>query len=275
MKPVRPLVLFTAARLSAFVVSVLFPSAALSQIASPSNTAQASGNNTAPTGDVFFTTASFTPVEVVPLVDNLDQDGFGGLVEDSIDSEQFMVPLFQGIISRREVGPLISLFLEQPVVTPTDLEPIARQGVLIAATGNVPVISDEVESSPVKLEDGILWVSLQTELIEIPTTPATLAPLRRFATRAVEAGFTPSSLRLGAQLVAIGSPVDSTLVLMSSLQRLAVKPTLKALSAGIDAFNRIVSSSSSSVRAQLAADPVFIAASTALRTARSSLPSSR
>lgn len=129
-----------------------------------------------------------------------------------------------------------------------------------------------LRSGSVAVRDNLLQVSIGGELVDLPTKPVNQAALRRFAEQAIQAGFTPASLSLGAQLVGLGTPVQGTLELMGSLQGLAAQLNLDALARGIAVFNAIVKGASPALRAQLTESPVFIAAGNVLRTSRNALP---
>jgi hypothetical protein len=111
--------------------------------------------------------------------------------------------------------------------------------------------------------------------VEVETDASNQASLLSFVDKARKAGLTPSSLSIGAQLVAIEAPVDSTLELMSSLQGLVSQPSVDALARGIAAFNEIVKTPSPALRSQLNSSPVFVDASNFLRAARNVMPAQR
>lgn len=243
------------ASLFCLTLAALTPGIGRAQIASPSFAAQNSGNNALGSSSTFFSTANFSSPQV-SLVAGLtvEEDGtLEGSPELMEKLKEQMDSVVQGLDLAR------SLRLE-------------ADGPLLAAAGDAPITTAAAGSGTVQLSENILQVTIAGALVDLPTTPANQAALRRFSEQAIKAGFTPSSLTLGAQLVAIGTPVDATLQLMGSLQGLATQPTLDALSKGIAAFNSIVNGASPDLRAELNTNPVFIAAGTTLRTVRDALP---
>lgn len=244
------------ASLFCLALAAFTPGIVRAQIASPSFAAQNSGNNTSASSSTFFSTANFSSQQV-PLVAGLTVEADGTL-EGSPELMEQLKERMQNVVEGLDLAR--SLRLE-------------ASGPLLAAAGDVPITTAAAGSGAVQLRDNILQVSIAGALVDLPTTSANQAALRRFSEKAIKAGFTPASLSLGAQLVAIGTPVDATIQLMGSLQGLAAQPTLDALAQGIAAFNSIVNGASPDLRAQLNTNPVFIAAGTTLRTVREALPS--
>lgn len=230
------------------VVAAFAPTKAGAQIASPVNAGQNSGNNSSPSSTTSIGTPNFSRL-TVSLVSGVTVDKNGGLVADPGLEEQIRIALEESV-SR---SPLLAVAIAS---LPKDFK---------ASSG----------SSSVELQNEVLLVSFAGESVEVATNASNQASLRSFVDKALTAGLTPSSLSLGAQLVAIGAPVDFTLELMSSLQGLVSQPSVDALARGINAFNEIVNRSSPALRSQLNSDPVFVAASNVLRAARSVMPAQR
>ena len=224
------------------------PAVGFAQIASPANAGLNAGNNSSPSSATSFSTATFTQLTTVSLVDGVTVAPDGSL-EATPELEEQLRDAVESVIS-------VNLSSLQPVLLASAAEPP-----LAAAVG----------PSAVLLNEQIFAITVNGESLELPAT----ATLRSYVDQATSAGFSSSSLSLGAQLVAIGVPPQPTLELMASLQDLADRPTIDALARGISAFNAIVADASPALRTQLSASPIFLAASNALRAARNALPPAR
>lgn len=250
-----------------FLVAAAFaPIKAGAQIASPVNAGQNSGDNSSPSSATSIGTPNFSQPLTVSLVSGVTVDENGALVADPELEEKIRRALEESV-SRVPGSPLLA------VATASLSEDFTAP--LLASAADLPVTSMVPGSSTVELQGEVLLVSVAGERVAVATKPSNQASLRSFVDKALKAGLTPSSLSLGAQLVAIGTPVDSTLELTSSLQGLASQPRVDALARGIAAFNQIVNTSSPALRSQLNSSPVFIAASNVLRAARSVMPAQR
>lgn len=233
------------------VVAAFAPTKAGAQIASPVNAGQNSGNNSSPSSTTSLGTPNFSRL-TVSLVSGVTVDKNGGLVADPELEDEIRRALEESV-SRAPGSPLLAVATAS---LPEDFK---------ASSG----------SSTVELQNEALLVSVAGERVEVATKASNQASLRSFVDKALTAGLTPSSLSLGAQLVAIGAPVDFTLELVSSLQGLVSQPSVDALARGIAAFNEIVNRSSPALRSQLNSSPVFVAASNVLLAARSVMPAQR
>lgn len=255
---------FAVLLLLAAVISA--PLGADAQIASPANAGQNSGNNASPSSTTSIGTPNFSQPLTISLVSGVTVAEDGSLIADPELEEEI----------RRVLRDVVSTAPAMPLRTVAS-DPLASELVvpLLASSADVPVAGVAADSGSVVLRDQLLIITIAGEQLELPTTPANQASLRSYVSQALNSGFTASSLSLGAQLVAIGTPVKPTLELMGSLQGLAAQPSLNALSKGITAFNTIVNGASPDLRAQLNSSPVFIAASNALRAARGVMPSVR
>lgn len=234
--------LLTAAFLSA-------PSVGFAQIASPTNAGQNAGNNASASSTSTFSTPNFSRPITVSLVAGVIV-GADGLLEASPELEEELIDALEGVVGRRLPG---------------------LQPVLIPSTVDRPLAATSFSDQVVFGDSALRITTDGGETLELRATAA----LRAYVDQALQAGLTPSSVGLGAQLVAIGAPVDATLELTASLQGLASQPTLNALARGIAAFNAIVNGASPALRAQLSTSPVFIATSNVLRAARNALPAQR
>jgi hypothetical protein len=246
--------------LATFLLQVLlWACSARSQIASPVNAGQNSGNNTSASSSTTIGTPNFSQPLTLSLVSGMTVQDDG-----TLEADPELLRRLQQVLDR-EVSR--NPALPRP--------PLGGGSLLLASLAGLPITSAVPSSGSFTMRDSMLQVSIGGELVDLPTTPVNQAALRRFAQEAIRAGFTPSSLGLGAQLVGIGTPVAATLELMGSLQGLAAQPNLNALARGIAAFNAIVNGASPALRAQLDASPVFIAAGNVLRSTREALPAKR
>ena len=250
--------------LAFFLATASAPFSAAAQIASPVNAGQNSGNNASASSTTSIGTPNFSQPLTVSLVAGVSVDADGELIADP-ELEEAIRQALQDAVSRAPTTPL-------PAVAAAPL-PSELKTLLLASAADIPVGTLAAGPSAVVMQNQVLLIPVAGELVELPVTAANQAALRAYVEQALQAGFTPSSLQLGAQLVAIGAPVEPTLQLTGSLQGLASQPSLTALARGIAAFNTIVNGASPRLRAQLNSSPVFIAASNALRTARSAMPS--
>lgn len=238
---------------------LLAPLRVSAQIASPSNAAQNVGNNATPSSPTTFSVPNFSRTVQTPLVDGLvvandgTLEGSSGLIQEL---DQDLNEFFGEFIINLDLSADFRMRASGPLV----------------AAGDITLTTAVSGSGSVVVRDNLLQVSIAGELVDLPTTPVNQRALRSFAEQAINSGFTPASLKLGAQLVGIGAPVDSTLELMSSLQGLAAQPNLNMLARGIAAFNAIVKGASPALRAKLNTSPVFIAVGNVLRTTREALP---
>ena len=236
------------------------------QIASPANAGQNSGNNVAPSSLTSIGTPNFSQPLTVSLVSGVTVEEDGSLIADPELEEEIRRAL-SDVVSSSSVMPLRAV---ATAPLPSDLSTP-----LLASAAELPVAAVAAGPGTVVVQDQRLLVAIAGEQVEVLTTAANQASLRSYVNQALKDGFTAPSVRLWAQLVAIGTPVEPTLELMGSLQGLASQPTLNALARGIAAFNTIVKGASPELRTKLNNSPVFIAASNALRAARSVMPSAR
>jgi hypothetical protein len=242
---------------------LLAPPQASAQIASPTNAGQNAGNSATPSSPTTFSVPNFSRAVQTPLVEGLEVaidgslEGSSGLIQEL---EQDLDEFFEDFIINLDLA--------------ADFR-MRASGPLVAAAGDIPLATAVSGNGSVVVRDNLIQVSIAGELVDLPTTPVNQRALRSFAEQAINSGFTPASLRLGAQLVGIGAPVDSTLELMSSLQGLAAQPNLNMLARGIAAFNAIVNGASPALRAKLDTSPVFIAVGNVLRSTREALPPQR
>jgi hypothetical protein len=276
----------------ALVLTLAAPLDAQAQIASPPNAGGNAGNNASPSSTTPIGTPTFSPpVVVIPTVQGVSVDSGGAVtatpqiitevsttVQTTVSTQATVLspvvtatsapaPLSgpSALVPDVSVGPQGSTLQIVPLASLTDqVSPLVSPGSTIVvgrpASGTMGTIS---------IGDGTLQVGVGEQVISLPVTQADQVAVTQFAAVAIATGYTSASIQFGAQLVSLGATPVQTLQLMAALQGLANQTNLTSLASGITAFNTIVDTAPASVLAALAENPVFAAANTTLRAARS------
>jgi len=266
----------------------------LAQIASPSNAGQNSGNNTSGSSSTPISTPNFSPVTAVSTTSTVSVTPDGTVtaspgvvtavdasIVSTVATEQ--ASILSAVVAASPAAALsgpealvpdvsvgIAGSTAQELVSLAQLPQSADPLVSVGQTISVSRLSNGA-SGTIQINESSIVVSTQGQAVEIPSTQSSSSALVEFASVAIAVGLAPPTIGLGAQLVTAGATASQAVVLMASLQGLANQASLTSLSNGINAFNAIVNTASPAAIANLAANPVFVAASATLRAARAVL----
>lgn len=264
------------------------------QIASPSNAGQNSGNNTSGSSSTPIGTPSFAPVTAVSTTSSVSVSPDGTVTAPLVVVTAVNASILSTVATER-ASILSSVVAASPAAAltgPESLVPDVSVGTVgdatqssvslaqLSRTANTLVKVGQTISvsrlsngalGTIQINQGSLVVTTRGQSVAIPASPATQSTLVEYASVAISIGLAPSTIVLGAQLVSAGATSAQSVGLMASLQGLANQTTLTSLSNGINTFNAIVNAASPATLANLAANPVFTAASASLLAARSSL----
>ena len=234
-------------------------SPAQGQIASPQNAGQNSGNNSAISSTTTIGTPNFSQPAIISLVRGIKVKQDGSLEADP-ELERRLREVYQTEFSRNNLQSSTPLdsdsFLFASLDFPQSALPPASS-TSTSATGNS------------------FRIAADSQLISLPATTQYREAIRLFLKQANNSTLSASSVRLGLRLVELGSTVEPTLQLLTSVESLNTSPSVNAFSRAIIAFNTIVSNASPDVRLKLNNDSSFVGLSNALRATRNSLSAQR
>lgn len=242
------------------------PTAACAQIASPLNAGQNSGNNSFGSSRTSIGTPNFSRNYILPLVSGVTVDPYGSLIGEP----SLIESIRDVLLDVSSANPLLLEALSEAAPSSSGSIALTSPPLLLVSTGSLPPSSVGRPSGFI-IQDQSIQVMMGVRTIEIPITSASRVAVSIYVDQALKASFTPSSLLLGVQLVTVGAPVQPTIQLTAALQGLAEQPTLNALAAAIEAFNRILNGAQPSQRVELARSPEFIATAKSLRAARNAM----
>jgi hypothetical protein len=227
---------------------------AWSEIASPVNAGQGSGNNASASSTAPFSLFSGQQEEsLVGGCSGYGVSGFQGCRQESI---VYLNRSFQTILSSIDASKASSLVIQ--VLSAPELIDSA-------------LLDVGSQSSSNQFTNTQRRFNTKSVPVALPTVVSQSGSSNMFAIQSIRLGLDPSSVKLGLELVVLGVPIQPALRLVSALQGLATNPTYNALYNGIKAFNEVVKASPDTVRNQLDANTNFAEVSNILRSVRTAV----